>query len=75
MPRRRVEPAPWQAEREYRWVCPACGREITCRSDQQCAGQIVMHLVSHDALIPLIAKCIVTIEKKIKELYSTEFKL
>jgi len=75
MPRRRLESAPWQTEREYRWTCPACGREIVCRSDQQCAGQIMMHIVSHDALIPLVAKCISEIEKRIKEMYSGELKL
>jgi len=75
MPRRRIEGAPWSTEREYRWVCPACQKEITCRSDQQCASQIMVHLASHDALVPLIARCIAEIERKIKELYQSEFKL
>jgi len=75
MPRRRLESAPWQTEREYRWVCPACNKEITCRSDQQCASQILVHLASHDVLIPLLAKCINVIEQRIREIQQGEIKL
>jgi len=76
MPRRsKIESAPWSAEREYRWVCPACSKEIVCRSDQQCASQILVHLASHDVLIPLLVKCITEIEKKVKELRDSEIKL
>jgi len=75
MPRRRLESAPWSTEREYRWVCPACQKEITCRSDQQCTAQILVHLSSHDVLIPLLVKCITEIEKKVKELRNSEIRL
>jgi len=76
MPRRsKIEGAPWQAEKEFKWTCPACGREITCRGDTQCASRILVHLATHDALLPLLAKCISEIERRVRELYSGELKL
>jgi len=76
MPRRsRLESTPWSSEREFRWTCPACGKELTCRSDAQCTAQILVHLASHDVLIPLLVKCITEIEKKVKELRDSEIKL
>jgi len=75
MPRRRIEGAPWSTEKEYKWVCPACQKEITCRSDAQCTAQALVHLASHDVLIPLLVKCITEIEKKVKEFRNSELKL
>jgi len=75
MPRRKVEGTPWVAEREYKWTCPACGREISCRGDTQCASRILVHLSTHDALLPLLARCISEIEHRIHELYSGELRL
>jgi len=75
MPRRKIEHAPWSAEREFRWECPACHKVISCRSDQQCASQILVHLASHDILIPLLAKCINVIEQRIREMQQSEIKL
>jgi len=76
MPRRsKVEGAPWQVEKEFKWQCPACGREISCRGDSQCASRILVHLSTHDMALPLLARCISEIEKRIKELYSGEIKL
>jgi len=75
MPRRKIEGAPWSTEREYTWRCPACGKELRCRSDQQCASQILVHLASHDVLIPLLAKCIAAVEQKIREMQQGEIRL
>jgi len=76
MPRRsKVENAPWQAGREYRWTCPICNREISCRGDSQCASRILVHLSTHDALLPLLARCIAEIERRAKEFYQGELKL
>jgi len=76
MPRRsRITDAPWQAEKEYRWTCPICNREITCLGDKQCAFRIYAHLTTHDAVLPLLARCIVEIERRAKEFYGGEFQL
>jgi len=75
MPRRKVENAPWQSAKEYKWICPACGREISCRGDTQCASRILVHLSTHDMALPLLARCISEIERRIRELYSGELQL
>jgi len=76
MPRRsRIENAPWQAEKEYKWTCPACGREISCRGDTQCAARILVHMSAHDALLPLLARCISEIERRVREMYSGDLQL
>jgi len=75
MPRRKVEDAPWVAEREYKWQCPACNKMINCRGDTQCASRILVHLATHDALLPLLAKCISEIERRVREMYQGELRL